>query len=299
MTTTIAVIGLGAMGSRMAKTLLGKGFDVVGCDLNTEALERHRAAGGRVAASPAEAARDAQIVLLMVVNGAQAEAVLFGENGAAAEMVRAEPDGRKLVICSVTQPPASASALGRRLGEMGIVGLDAPVSGGVVGAERGALTIMAAGPREVFGTATPILEAVGDKIFYFGDRWGLGSMAKTINQLLCGVHLVAAAEALALAERTGVDPATMLKMLTGSAAASWMLGDRGPNMLRDDPPVASAVDIFVKDLGIVLDAGREHRFPLPLAAAAHQMVLAASGLGHGREDDSQIIRAYEALSGHS
>jgi putative dehydrogenase len=121
-------------------------------------------------------------------------------------------------------------------------------------------------------------------------------MVKTVNQLLCGVHIAAAAEAFSLAAKAGIEPEILLEILGGSAASSWMLRDRGPRMLEAEPPVASAVDIFVKDLGIVLDAGRSSRAALPLAAAAHQMFLATSGLGHGAADDSQVLRAYRALN---
>ena len=121
-------------------------------------------------------------------------------------------------------------------------------------------------------------------------------MVKTVNQLLCGVHIAAAAEAFALAAKVGVDLKILLEIMSGSAASSWMLKDRGPRMLEAEPAVASAVDIFVKDLGLVLDAGRASKAALPLAAAAHQMFLAASGSGHGAADDSQVLRAYRALN---
>ena len=142
----------------------------------------------------------------------------------------------------------------------------------------------------------PLLQVLGDKLFHVGEEPGQGAMVKTVNQLLAGVHIAAAAEAFSLAARAGLDPAVLLEILSGSAASSWMLKDRGPRMLEEHPPVASAVDIFVKDLGLVLDAGRSSKAALPLAAAAHQMFLAASGLGHGAADDSQVLRAYEALS---
>ncbi|HEV2726932.1 MAG TPA: NAD-binding protein, partial [Solirubrobacterales bacterium] len=125
---------------------------------------------------------------------------------------------------------------------------------------------------------------------------GQGAMVKTVNQLLAGVHIAAAAEAFSLAGKAGIDPQVLLEILSGSAASSWMLKDRGPRMLEDDPRVASAVDIFVKDLGLVLDAGRAAKAALPLSAAAHQMFLAASGQGSGAADDSQVLRAYRALN---
>jgi putative dehydrogenase len=157
--------------------------------------------------------------------------------------------------------------------------------------------VMAAAPRETFDAARPVFEAVGDKVFHVGERPGQGATAKTVNQLLCGVHIAVAAEALSLAAKVGVDLRVMLDILGDSSASSWMLKDRGPRMLQADPEVTSAVDIFVKDLGIVLEAGREAKAALPLAALAHQMFLAVSGRGDGAADDSQVIRTYHAMSG--
>jgi len=142
----------------------------------------------------------------------------------------------------------------------------------------------------------PVLDALGDKVFHVSEKPGQGAMVKTVNQLLCGVHIAVAAEALSLAAKVGVDLEIMLKILGGSSASSWMLKDRGPRMLQGDPEVTSAVDIFVKDLGIVLETGRDVKAALPLAALAHQMFLAVSGQGGGNDDDSQVIRAYRALN---
>jgi putative dehydrogenase len=171
------------------------------------------------------------------------------------------------------------------------------VSGGVAGAARAELTIMAAGARATFAAAKPVLDALGDKVFHVGERPGQGAVVKTVNQLLCGVHIAVAAEAFSLAAKVGADLNVILEIMGGSAASSWMLRDRGPRMLRADPEVASAVDIFVKDLGIVLDAGRETKVALPLAAVAHQLFLATSGRGEGAADDSQVVRTYYAMNG--
>ncbi|MFD0935032.1 NAD(P)-dependent oxidoreductase, partial [Methylobacterium trifolii] len=175
--------------------------------------------------------------------------------------------------------------------------VDAPVSGGVVGATAATLSIMAAAPAETLAAVRPVLDALGDKIFHVGTEPGQGATVKAVNQLLCGVHIAAAAEAMALAERVGVDLAVVLEILSGSSASSWMLRDRGPRMLEDEPTVTSAVDIFVKDLGIVLEAGRGAKAALPLAALAHQLFLSASGRGDGSADDSQVIGSYRALNG--
>jgi 3-hydroxyisobutyrate dehydrogenase len=227
----------------------------------------------------------------MVVSGEQAEAVLF-DAGAAAAL----PTGA-IVVAACTQAPALARRTAARLAALGLTMLDAPVSGGVKGATAGALTIMVSGDAAAIERARPVFGAVGQRIFDVGRDAGLGSTAKMINQLLCGVHIAAAAEAMHVAERAGVPLAAMHEIISVSAGNSWMWGDRGPRMMQGDPPVTSAVDIFVKDLGIVLDQGRQMRQGLPLAAAAMQMFLAASGLGHGKADDSQVIRAYRAMNG--
>jgi putative dehydrogenase len=288
----IGFIGLGAMGAPMAARLVGAGHEVRGFDVRPAAVEALVAQGGQAAASARDAARGAELLWLMVVNGDQAEALLYGEAAAAAAL----PAGA-LVVAACTQAPAQAQALAARLVGGGHVMLDAPVSGGVAGAKAAALTIMCSGPEAAVARAQPVFEAVAKRIFHVGTEAGLGSTAKMINQLLCGVHIAAAAEAMHVAERAGVPLAMMHEIISVSAGNSWMWGDRGPRMMQDDPPVTSAVDIFVKDLGIVLDQGKRARQGLPLAAAAMQMFLAASGQGHGAADDSQVIRAYRALNG--
>lgn len=287
----IGFVGLGAMGAPMALNLAKAGHAVRGFDVRADAAQSLVAAGGSTAANAADAARDAELLWLMVVSGEQAEAVLF-DAGAA----QALPRGA-IVVAGCTQAPALARRTAERLAALGLDMLDAPVSGGVKGAAAGALTIMLSGGSAAIERARPALSAVGQRIFDVGREAGLGSTAKMINQLLCGVHIAAAAEAMHVAERAGVSLATMHEIISVSAGNSWMFGDRVPRMMQDEPPVTSAVDIFVKDLGIVLDQGKLMRQGLPLASAAMQMFLAASGLGHGKADDSQVIRAYRAMNG--
>ena len=287
----IGFIGLGAMGAPMAARLVAAGYAVAGFDMRAEAVAALAAAGGRAAASAADAARGAELLWVMVVTGEQARAVLFDAAAAAAL-----PRGA-IVALGCTQPPALAQATSRELEAMGLVMLDAPVSGGARRAGDGSLTIMCSGDAMVFERARPVLEAMGQRVFDCGREIGLGSTAKMVNQLLCGVHIAAAAEAMHLAERAGMSLAKMHEIISVSAGNSWMWGDRGPRMMQDDPAVTSAVDIFIKDLGIVLGEARTLKAGLPLSAAAMQMFLAASGLGHGAADDSQVIRAYRALNG--
>jgi L-threonate 2-dehydrogenase len=287
----IAFIGLGAMGMPMARRLIENQFRVQGFDLNPKALEAHAAQGGIACASASEAAKGAEALVLMVVNAAQARAALV--TSGALDALNQDA----LVILMATCAPTDAKEIAGMVEAAGRRFLDAPVSGGVVGAEAGTLTIMAGGSAVLFEAAKPYLTVLGDKLYHVGPNAGDGAMVKTINQLLCGVHIAAAAEAFALGEKAGLDTGLLLKILGQSAASSWMINNRGPRMLESEPAVTSAVDIFVKDLSLVLDAGRATKVALPLAANAHQMFLAASGAGHGAADDSQVIRAYRALNG--
>lgn len=288
--TSIAFIGLGAMGAPMAENLVKRQFRVTGFDMRDSARAALAAAGGHAADSARAAAAGADALVLMVVNAAQARSVLF-EAGALTALA---PDAT--VILMATCPPGEVAAIAAEVTATGRHFVDAPVSGGVAGAKGGTLTIMVGAPAGSFARARPVLDALGDKVFHVGEKPGQGATVKTVNQLLCGVHIAVAAEALSLAEKAGIDGRLLFEILAGSAASSWMLRDRGPRMLAEEPPVASAVDIFVKDLGIVLDAGRASKAALPLAAAAHQMFLAASGLGHGGRDDSHVVQAYRALN---
>jgi L-threonate 2-dehydrogenase len=285
----IAFIGLGAMGGAMAARLVNHQYRVVGYDVRPEPRGRLAAAGGHVADSVAAAADGADTLIVMTVNVDQAEDVIFSQGGLAG----LAPNGT--VIVMATCAPARIAQLAERVAAAGRGFIDAPVSGGVVGAEAGSLSIMAAAPKAVLETRRAVLETLGSGLVVVGERPGQGAAMKIVNQLLCGVHIAVAAEGLAFAERQGIDPALALDILSGSAASSWMLKNRGPRMVGIDPSVTSAVDIFVKDLGLVLDAGRSAKMGLPLAALAHQAFLAASGMGLGEQDDSQVISTYRAL----
>lgn len=279
------------MGFPMASHLLAKGFVVRGIDVNRTMLQKLVEAGAENTASISEAAAGADALVLMVVNAAQAEQVLFGDGALEALPANA------IVCLMATCPPGAVEGIARRVLAAGRRFVDAPVSGGVAGAKTASLTIMAAADRETYDAVHPLFQALGQRIFHVGTRAGQGAMVKTVNQLLCGVHIAVVAEAFALAAKVGVELDVLLDIMSGSAASSWMLKDRGPRMLESDPEVTSAVDIFVKDLGIVLEAGRETQAALPIAAVAHQMFLATAGSGSGRADDSQVIRSYYALNG--
>jgi 3-hydroxyisobutyrate dehydrogenase len=286
-----AVIGLGSMGFGMALSLLRKGFDVTGCDTNPVAMTRFASHGGRVA-GPAEAARGADFVVSVVVNAAQTETVLFGDDGVAAAM----PAGA-VFISSATMDPDVARSLAGRLEASGRLYLDAPISGGAQRAAEGALTVLASGRPAAFTKARPAFDAMAAKVYELGDAPGLGAAFKMINQLLAGAHIAVACEAITFAARQGLDIAKVYEVITASAGNSWMFENRVPHVLDGDYAPRSAVDIFVKDLGIVQDMARSSKFPVPMAAAALQMFLMASGSGMGRDDDASVARVYARLSG--
>ena len=286
----VAVIGLGSMGFGMATSLRRAGHEAVGFDISPVAVERFVVEGGIGAGSAAEAARGAAIVVSVVVNAAQTEALLFGEGGVADSM----PAGA-VFVSSATMDPDVARRLATRLEASGRLYLDAPMSGGPARAAEGQLTMMASGSSAAFAAARPALDAIAGTVYELGDVAGAGSAFKMINQLLAGVHIAAACEAVAFAARQGLDLARVYEVITASAGNSWMFQNRVPHILAGDYSPASAVEIFVKDLGIVQDMARAHRFPVPVAAAALQMFLATAGAGMGRDDDSSVARLYASI----
>ncbi len=288
----VGVIGLGAMGLGTARALLDAGFAVFGCDVSPAACRALSESGGQVCDTPAELGAQVNIVITLVVNAAQVEAVLLGADGAVQNLTA----GALVLQCS-TVPPSFARRLEADLAEHGIRLLDAPVSGGTAKARDGDLSVMAAGTAAAFEQAAAVLAAVAAKVYRLGDRAGAGSTVKMINQLLAGVHIAAAAEAMALGIRAGVGPDTLYDVISHSAGNSWMFENRVPHILAGDYSPHSAVDIFVKDLGIVADTGRELTFPLPLSSTALQLFTMASAAGHGQEDDAAVVKVFASQTG--
>ena len=286
----IGVIGLGAMGRGMAGSLRRAGYPVHVADVRPEAVQAFVAEGGAVCASPAEMASRCEVLVSVVVNAAQTEEVLFGSGGAAAAM----KPGSLFIMCSTVDPNWSAQ-LEARLAEKGLLYLDSPISGGAAKAASGQMTMMTAGRAEAYEKAGGALDAMAAKVYRLGDRAGNGSKFKIVNQLLAGVHIAAAAEAMALGIREGLDPAAIYDLITHSAGNSWMFENRMPHVVAGDYTPLSAVDIFVKDLGLVLDTARATKFPLPITATAHQMFMQASSAGFGREDDSAVIKIFPGI----
>ena len=288
----LGVIGLGSMGFGAALTALRRGVPTIGMDTRAEARARFVAEGGRATDSLAELGAQCDAVVVLVLNAAQTEAVLFGEDGLLGTL---KPGA--VVICSATVDPTLPPAWQQRLAQRGLWLIDAPVSGGPDKAAAGQMTVMASGAPPAFDAAGMLLEAIAGTVYRLGARPGIGSTVKMVNQHLAGVHIAAACEAMALGMRAGADPKALYEVICNSAGMSWMFQNRVPHILAGDYTPQSSVNIFVKDLGIVLDTARKLQFPLPLAAAAHQLYLAAAAAGHGAEDDSAVIKFYAELAG--
>lgn len=290
MKNNVGFVGLGAMGSGMAKSLRRHGCNVHVFDVRTEAAQAFANGGGVACASPSEVAAQCSVIVSVVVNAAQTEAVLFGDNGCAAAMRK----GSVFVMCSTVDPNWSI-AIEARLAELGILYVDAPISGGAAKAASGQMTMMTAATPAAYAAVGPLLDAMAANVYRLGDKAGAGSKVKIINQLLAGVHIAAAAEAMALGLREGVDANALYEVITHSAGNSWMFENRMAHVLAGDYTALSAVDIFVKDLGLVLDVARASKFPLPLSSTAHQMFMQASTSGFSREDDSAVIKIFPGI----
>lgn len=288
----VCVIGLGSMGFGMASSLLRDGFSVSGFDLNAEAMARLVALGGKEVQSLTEAAAGADVVLCVVVNAAQTEATLFAANGAAAVMA---PGG--VMLSCATMSPDAARDFAARAEASGLGYLDAPISGGAVRAAAGELTIMASGKAKDFTRVRPVLDSIAAKVYELGEEAGVGAAFKIVNQLLAGVHIAAACEAITFAKAMNLDIAKVYEVITASAGNSWMFENRVPHILEGDYSPRSAVEIFTKDLGIISDIGRGLKFPTPIASMALQMFVMTAAAGMGRDDDASVARMIAGLAG--
>jgi putative dehydrogenase len=286
------VIGLGSMGLGMAQSMVKRGIEVSGFDINSTAVAKLVEAGGSGAASLADVAKNADVLLVVVVNAAQTDTVLFGEKGAAAAMKKGS-----VIISSATMAPDDARRLAAKAEALGLLYLDAPISGGAAKAAIGQLTVMASGTPETFKRARPALDAIAATVHELGDAAGIGASFKMVNQLLAGVHIAAACEAVTFAKKLGLDLPTVYKVITASAGNSWMFENRVPHILDGDYAPRSAVEIFTKDLGIVSDMGRREKFPLQIAATALQMFLMTAAAGMERDDDASVARMIAEMTG--
>ena len=291
---SVGVIGLGAMGMGMAQSLRRAGHQVHVFDVRSEVAQKFAAEGGVACGSLADIAAASDVLVSVVVNAAQTESVLFGDGSANSGCVHHLKPGSVFVMCS-TVDPAFSVGLEKTLNDKGLHYIDAPISGGAAKAASGQMTMMTAGKPAAYEKAEVFLNAMAAKVYKLGDSAGAGSKVKIINQLLAGVHIAAAAEAMALGLREGVDPEALYEVITHSAGNSWMFENRMAHVLAADYTPLSAVDIFVKDLGLVLDMARASKFPLPLSSTAHQMFMQASTAGFAKEDDSAVIKIFPGI----
>jgi 2-hydroxy-3-oxopropionate reductase len=291
--TTIGFIGLGIMGLPMAKNLLKAGHDVVGYNRSRARIDALVAAGGRGAGSVAEAAEGADIVITMVPDSPDVEAVVLGDDG-----VFANSHAGRLFIDMSTIRPATSRAIAAAGAEHGVRVLDAPVSGGEAGAVEGVLSIMVGGEVEDFQAARPVLEAVGTTIVHVGPH-GAGQTVKAANQLVVAGNIQVLGEAIALVEASGVDPELAVKVLAGGLAGSTVLDRKAANMLRRDFTPGFRLSLHHKDMGIVTAAARDAGVVIPLGGAVAQLIAALVARGDGDLDHSGLFKLVQELSGHT
>ena len=289
----VGLIGLGAMGSGMAASLRRANFELYVFDVRPEVSKKFCEAGGTACNSLQELGSVCDVVVSVVVNAAQTEEVLFGSTSAPGLADSLKP-GSVFVMCSTVDPNISIG-FESRLAEKDILYVDAPISGGAAKAASAEMTMMTSARPDAYKKVDDVLEAMASTVYRLGDKAGLGSKVKVINQLLAGVHIAAAAEAMALGLREGVDANALYEVITHSAGNSWMFENRMAHVLAANYEPLSAVDIFVKDLGIVLDMARASKFPFPLSSTAHQMFMQASTAGFAKEDDSAVIKIFPGI----
>lgn len=286
-----AVFGLGSMGYGIAQSCLRAGHETYGFDIVPAQMKRFRKDGGSDG-QPALVAGQLDAAVIVVLNAAQTEAVMFGDGGVVPNMRK----GAVVMACA-TVPPDFARNMAARCNALGVHYLDAPISGGSAKAASGQLSIMASGTSEAFDSARPVLDATAVTVFELGESAGAGSAMKAVNQLLAGVHIATMAEALTFGMTQGVAPEKFVEVISKCAGTSWMLENRAPHIVAGDYTPHSQVDIWPKDLGIVLDIAKNASFSAPITAVAMQQFLAAAGMGLGRQDDAAVAKVYARNAG--
>ncbi len=286
-----AIFGLGSMGLGIAKSVLKSGAIVNGYDVNKKAEEQFVAEGGQ--SEPIDSiVAELNSAVLVVLNAAQTEDVLFGDNGIVPKL----PAGAVVIACA-TVSPAFARDMESRCLEHDVLYLDAPISGGSKKAAEGALSVMASGTQNAFDAARPTLNAMAETVFELGDGAGSGSAMKSVNQLLAGVHIAAMAEAITFGITQGVQPEKFLQVISQCAGTSWMLENRAPHIIDGDYTPHSAVNIWLKDLGIVLDIAQTANFDAPVTQSALDQYKSAAQMGLGQEDDAAVAKVYARQAG--
>ena len=285
----ISVIGLGSMGFGIAQSLIRSGYNVYGQDKNTVQQKKLIEEGGLNAEIPFG---DLDAVIIVVLNEAQTRDIIFGEEGIAEKLKK-----DTLVIVCTTVSPNFAKEMAAACENKELLYLDAPISGGSIKSSQGKLSYMVSGSKNALIAAKPILDSTSETVFEFGEVVGSGSAMKAVNQMLAGVHIAAMAEAITFGITQGIEPERFLEVISKCAGSSWMLENRAPHIIDGDYSPKSSINIWPKDLGIVLDIAKSSNFSAPITSAALQQFIAASGSGLGHEDDAAVAKVYARNAG--
>ena len=285
----ILVVGLGSMGFGIAQSLIRAGYSVYGQDKNLKQQKRLIEEGGYDKNIPFN---DLQAVIIVVLNEKQTREIIFGQNGISEKLKK-----NTLIMVCTTVAPDFAKEMASSCNDKGLLYLDAPISGGSKKSAEGKLSYMISGSPKAFEVAKPILECTSETVFEFGEHVGSGSAMKAVNQMLAGVHIAAMAEAITFGIKQGIDPKRFLEVISKCAGTSWMLENRTPHIINNDYSPKSSINIWPKDLGIVLDIAKNSNFSAPLTAAALQQFISAAGSGLGQEDDAAVAKIYARNAG--
>ena len=285
----ILVVGLGSMGFGIAQSLIRAGYSVYGQDKNLKQQKRLIEKGGYDKNIPFN---DLQAVIIVVLNEKQTREIIFGQNGISEKLKK-----NSLIMVCTTVAPDFAKEMASSCNDKGLLYLDAPISGGSKKSAEGKLSYMISGSPKAFEVAKPILDCTSETVFEFGEHVGSGSAMKAVNQMLAGVHIAAMAEAITFGITQGIDPKRFLEVISKCAGTSWMLENRTPHIIDNDYSPKSSINIWPKDLGIVLDIAKNANFSAPLTAAALQQFISAAGSGLGQEDDAAVAKIYARNAG--
>ena len=285
----ILVVGLGSMGFGIAQSLIRAGYSVYGQDKNLKQQKRLIEEGGYDKNIPFN---DLQAVIIVVLNEKQTREIIFGQNGISEKLKK-----NTLIMVCTTVAPDFAKEMASSCNDKELLYLDAPISGGSKKSAEGKLSYMISGSPKAFEVAKPILDCTSETVFEFGEHVGSGSAMKAVNQMLAGVHIAAMAEAITFGITQGIDPKRFLEVISKCAGTSWMLENRTPHIIDNDYSPKSSINIWPKDLGIVLDIAKNSNFSAPLTAAALQQFISAAGSGLGQEDDAAVAKIYARNAG--
>lgn len=287
----VCVIGLGSMGFGIASSLIKNGHEVYGLDKDKNHTDRLQKAGGKNE-ELSKICKIVDVVVIVVLNSIQTEQILFGKHGIVEQLNK-----ETLIIVCTTVSPQFAREMAEKCNQYNIHYLDAPMSGGAVKSENGQLSYMVSGSKLALQKAHLILEATAEKVFQLGEEPGKGSAMKSVNQMLAGIHISAMAEALTFGITQGIEPEKFLEVISKCAGTSWMLENRAPHIIDNDYTPKSSINIWPKDLGIVLDIAKNSNFSAPLTAIAMQQFVAAAGSGLANEDDAAVAKVYAKNAG--